>query len=87
MPWCVDEAKVVNADIEVLEYVLKSGKGHPVEITEIQMTRNLWRLVESIESLRMHRNPELAHLLDNVVEEHRREMELPSETTYRLREV
>jgi len=79
MPWAYDEAIVVKADDDVLKYVLESGKGYPVEITQIQLSRNIWKLLEKMDSQRLSKNPELLDFLANAQKEHRDSMGLESD--------
>lgn len=58
-PWFVSEAIVVNADIEVIEYILEGGKGFPSEITQIQLCREIQKLVAAMEDPQKSKNPEL----------------------------
>ena len=67
-PWCVEECKLVNAEPEVIEYILNQGKGCLIEITQLQLSRNISRLLTLIESQSWRSSPERASLTANVVE-------------------
>lgn len=79
MPWAYDEARVVNADRETLEYVLTSEKGFPAEIASIQLARNIWKLVRILNSKRFKEDPTLVSSLVDAKKEHADSMSFSGE--------
>jgi hypothetical protein len=68
-PWCVEECKLVNAEPEIIEYILNQGKGCLIEITQLQLCRNISRLITLIESQSWNKNLAHSSLRANVAEE------------------